>query len=123
MWIMQALRRILSVVMVLVLVTGTTAQAAMLMPMEGMAGDAAVSTSMDMELADAPDCPDCDGMDQSTMDMSFCHSACITGAMLLPQVPVPLPMITSSTTLAPLTPWQGQSLPPEPFPPKSTLRI
>lgn len=120
---MQAFRRILSVALILAFALGMTAQAAQMMPMNGMVGDAAV---MDMSMGGASSlvCPDCDDMDQGTMDRAACQSSiCIAPPMLPPEMSSPVLMPAGSAVLYnPALGW-GMTPHPEPYPPRSVLRI
>jgi len=119
---MQVIRRILSVVLVLAFALGTMVQAAPIMPMKGMMGDTAAT--LGMSVASAPVCPDCDDMDQGTMDMATCQSSiCVTPSMLPPETLLPASAPAASPVpYDPALGW-GETPRPEPYPPKSTLRI
>ena len=121
---MQDIRRFLSVVLVLAFALGTTAQAAQTMPMKGMMGDAAATLDMGMSVASAPLCPNCDDMDQGTMDMAACQpSICVAPSMLPSEALLPAsPPAASPVAGDPALGW-GEAPHPEPYPPKSTLRI
>jgi hypothetical protein len=121
---MQVIRRFLSVVLVLAFALGTTAQAAQIMSMKGMIGDAAATLDMGMSVASAPICPDCDDMDQGTMDMTACqNSICVVPSLLPPEAPLPASVPAASPVpYDPALGW-GETLHPEPYPPKSALRL
>ena len=121
---MQDIRRFLSVVLVLAFALGTTAQAAQTMPMKGMMGDAAATLDMGMSVASAPLCPNCDDMDQGTMDMAACQPSICVAPSMLPLEALLLASLPAASPVPydPALGW-GETPHPEPYPPKSTLRI
>ncbi|KAA0572504.1 hypothetical protein FZ983_31660 [Azospirillum sp. B21] len=118
---MQVVRRILSVVFILVFALGTTALAAQV-PMRGTMGSPVAT--LGMGVASSPACPDCGDNDQGMMTMAACHGGvCVIPSMLPPEAPHPPSMpVASPVPHDPALGW-GETPHPEPYPPKSTLRI
>jgi len=113
---MSLLRRLLSVLLILGLVSGTTVQAAMMAGMPGMAVAATDHGGM-------PGCKGCvPGQDTGKgMNTAGCHNGvCIVLSGVLPTAPDSLVLAPDAFIAAAPTVADGLSPPPDPRPPRPT---
>ncbi|HYG90491.1 MAG TPA: hypothetical protein VD978_30005 [Azospirillum sp.] len=112
---MSLVRRILSVLLILGLVSGTTVQAAQVGMMAGMPRMATMDHG---DMAGCQGCVPSQDTDKG-MTMAGCHNGiCIVLPGLLPNAPDSLPVAPDTFVPAALTVTDGLSPPPDPRPPR-----